>query len=172
MSASVDYPFLARLEPESIRVFLRRYEAYCREVQARAAKVAGEDSTTEEPGRPVDLVLCVDADQIESTVECGLILNCTSVETLTNKSLRSFLETEAQESQTTVTESDLAKVVETALKMDTSVKSAKGRMKLLFMEYKSPLPTNGLKWVTEKCPEDSSPSRPLGHPSGTTSDTS
>ena len=62
MAASVEYPFLARLEPESIRVFLRRYEAYCREVQARAAQVAGEDSPKEEPGRPVGLVFCVDAD--------------------------------------------------------------------------------------------------------------
>ena len=78
-------------------------------------------------------MFCVDADQLESAVECGLIPNCTSVETLTETSLRSFLDTNAQESQTTVTESDLAKVVETALKMDMSVKSAKGRMKLLFM---------------------------------------
>ena len=79
-------------------------------------------------------MFCVDADQLESAVECGLIPNCTSVETLTETSLRSFLDTNAQESQTTVTESDLAKVVETALKMDMSVKSAKGGMKLLFME--------------------------------------
>ena len=35
ISASVDYPFLARLEPEFIRVFLRRYDVYCREVKAR-----------------------------------------------------------------------------------------------------------------------------------------
>ena len=97
MSTSVDYTFLARLEPKSIRGFLRRYEAYCREVQAHAAQVAGEDATTKEPGRSVGLVFCVDADQLESTVECGLIPNCTSVETLTDTSLQSVLDTESQE---------------------------------------------------------------------------
>ena len=153
ISASVDYPFLARLELESIRIFLRRYDAYVQEVKARAAQLAGENSTTEEPGRPVGLVLCVDADQLESAVDCGLIPNCTSVEALVDEFLRSFLDSEAQESQNSVTESDLVKLVEAVLRMNMTVKSAKGRMNLLFMEYMSLLRTNGLKWVTEKAPK-------------------
>jgi len=52
-----------------------------------------------------------------------------------------------------VTETDLSKVVESGLKMDMSVKSAQGRMKLLFVEYKSLLRAHGLKWVTDKTPK-------------------
>lgn len=139
MSASVDYPFQSRLELESIRVFLRRYgyEAYCREIKAHAVQAAGGDSTTEKTGCPVGIVFSVDVDQLEFAVECGMILDCTSVETLTEASLRPFLDGEAQELQTTMTESDLTKVIETAVKMDIRVNSAMGRLKLLFIEYKS-----------------------------------
>ena len=67
--------------------------------------------------------------------------------------LRTFLEKEAEESPTVITQDELSKIVESTLRMDMSVKSAKGRMKLLFMEYASLLRTNGLKWVTEKTPK-------------------
>lgn len=76
--------------------------------------------------------------------------DCTLVETLMDSSLRSFLEAEAKELKNTITESELAKGVDTALKMDMSVKSAKGHMNLLSMEYKSIFRINGPKCVTEK----------------------
>lgn len=67
-------------------------------------------------------------------MDCGMILNVTSVDSLTDKYLPSFLCNEAQESQTTIMQRDLTKLVKNILKMDMSVKSAKGRLKLLFVE--------------------------------------
>lgn len=106
-----------------------------------------------ESARPIGLIYCVNTEQLESAVECGWIPDCTDVESLTDKSLRSYLESESQETSETLTEAELTKMVESDLKMDMSVKSAKSRMKLLFMSYKSMLRTNGLKWVTEDTPK-------------------
>lgn len=151
ISMSVDHRFLSRLEPDSIRVLLRWYDVYCREVKDRASQLAQESSIPLEHARPVGLTFCIDADKMESAVECWIIPNCTSVEALTDESLLSFIDSEYQESQTTVMERYM------------TVKSARVRMKLLFMEYKSLLWTNALKWVIEKSPEDCGPSHTLGN---------
>lgn len=130
----VENPFLIRLKQESIRAFLRRYDAYCKEVKSRIYQLAQESSVSLEPSRPVVIYFCVDADHVESAVECDMNPSCTSVEELTDKSLRSFLDSEGQETQPSVTGNDLPKLVETVLKMDMTVKSATGQMKLFFME--------------------------------------
>lgn len=82
-----------------------------------------------------------------------MVDGCDDVQSLTDDVLRSFLDKEATESATVITQDKLSKMVESLFKMDMTVKSAKGRMKLLFMEYKSLLRTNGLKWVTEMTPK-------------------
>ena len=56
-----------------------------------------------------------------------------SVEDLTDESLLSLLDSKSEKSNNTVTESDLAKLFETVVKIDISIKSAKGRIKLFFM---------------------------------------
>lgn len=58
-------------------------------------------------------------------MDCGTIPNCTSIEAYSDDSLRSFRDSEAQESQTTVTENELAKLVETIFRIDMSVKFAR-----------------------------------------------
>lgn len=55
---------LARLGPKSIRVFLRQYDAYYREVKALALKIGVSSSVSVQPEISVFLVLCVDADQL------------------------------------------------------------------------------------------------------------
>ena len=67
-------------------------------------------------------------------MDCGLKRNCTLVVVLTDESLRSFLDSEVQEAQTTVKESYLANMVQAVLSIQITVKPAKGRMKLLYME--------------------------------------
>lgn len=56
----VDQPFLDRMDPISIRISLRRYDAYCREVKAHASQLVQEGIKPLEPVRPVDLIYCVD----------------------------------------------------------------------------------------------------------------
>lgn len=60
MTMSVEHPFLLRLQPESIRLFLRNYDAYCREVKACAPQLSAKTSVTLEPAKPVGLIYCVD----------------------------------------------------------------------------------------------------------------
>lgn len=69
--------------------------------------------------------------------------------------MRKFLEEESQDCQTVITESNLSRIVEKCLKKDMMAKSATGRMKLLFMEYKFLLRTNGLNLGPAKTPKDS-----------------
>lgn len=98
VAMSVEHPFLLRLDPESIRAFLRKYDAYRQEVFARASQLTEEPSASLEPVSPVGLIYCVDAEQLESAVECGMIEGCSDIEKLTSTDLRRFLEKEAQES--------------------------------------------------------------------------
>ena len=62
---AVDQPFLARLDSESIRIFLRKYDAYARDLKARAAQIVQEGSQSLETIRPVGLVYCVESEQLE-----------------------------------------------------------------------------------------------------------
>lgn len=83
-------PFLARLDAESIRVFLRKYNANCRELKSLAAQLGQASSQSLEPICPAGLVNCVDAKQLESAPEFGMIDICDDVERLTDDKLRTF----------------------------------------------------------------------------------
>ncbi|PXF43991.1 hypothetical protein BWQ96_06224 [Gracilariopsis chorda] len=133
-SMATPQPFLALLEAEPIRIFLRAYDAYCRELKSRAAQLVQEASMSLEPIRPVGLVYCLDAKQLESAMDLGMIDHCMDVKDLSDNKLRAFLNNEAVESATVVTESDLSAMVLKHVRMDMSVKSATDRMKLLFIE--------------------------------------
>ena len=72
VSTSIDHPHLLRLDAESIRVFIRKYDAYCKELTARAAQLTGYGVTTE-PVRPVNITFCVDSEQLESALDLWFI---------------------------------------------------------------------------------------------------
>lgn len=76
--------FLVWLKSELIRVLHQRYYAYCRELEARAAQLTGENPFSEKPCRAVGLIFCVYADPLESTMDCGLTSTSVSVKALTN----------------------------------------------------------------------------------------
>lgn len=73
VSTSVDHPHLERLDSESIRIFLRRYDDYCKEVTARAEQLLASSTVTTEPIRPVSLTFCIDSEQIQSALDLGFI---------------------------------------------------------------------------------------------------
>ncbi|PXF41739.1 hypothetical protein BWQ96_08528 [Gracilariopsis chorda] len=103
-----------------------------------------------EPIRLVGLVYCVDAKQLESAVDLGMIDDCVDVKDLSENKLHAFLSKEAVDSATVVTESDLSAMVLKHVRMDMSVKSTTVRMKLLFIDYKLLLRQHGMAWVAEK----------------------
>lgn len=145
-------PFFARLDSESIRIFLSKYDAYTRELKARASQLVQEGSQSLEPIRPVFLVYCVDSEQVESAVELDMTEGYTDVKDLSDDQLRTYLENEAVDSSTIVTATYL-QMVQKHVRMDMTIKSAKERMKLLFTAYKSLLRQNGMSWVTSKNPK-------------------
>ncbi|PXF41503.1 hypothetical protein BWQ96_08777 [Gracilariopsis chorda] len=137
-------PFLALLEAESIRIFLRAYDAYYGELKSAAALFVQEASMSLGPIRPVGLVYSVDAEQLESAVDLEMIHDGLEVKDHSDNKLRAFLDKGAVDSATVVTESDLSAVVLKHVRMDMSVKSATGRMKLLFLDYKCASTRNGV----------------------------
>lgn len=140
---STDHPYLARLDSESIRVFLRAYDAYTRELTARAAQLVREGTLSVEPVRPVGLVYCVNAEQLESAIILKLIPGCIDYKSVTSDAPRAYLDKEV-----VVTESDLSLMVQKHLRIDMNIMSAHCRMKILFMDYISPHRQQGMAWVT------------------------
>lgn len=124
----VEHPLLRRPDSESSRVFLRKYDGYCSELKARASQLSVESSISLEPTGPVALIYCTDAEHLESAIMCTLVDGGDDIQSLTDDILRSFLEKEATESAAIVAESELAKLVESLLKMDMTTKSSKCRM--------------------------------------------
>lgn len=149
VAMATEQPYLVRLDPESIRIFLRKYDAYCGELKARASQLVQEGLQSLEPIRPVGLVYCIDSEPIHSAVELALIDGCTNSKDLTDEQLRALLKKESVDSATIVTESDLSQMVQKHDHMDMAVKSASDRMKLLFMEYRSFLRQHGMRWVVK-----------------------
>lgn len=150
---SVEYPSLLQFDCEFITVFLREHDACWREAFVRALQLTGYATTSLEPVKPVSLFYCVEAEQSESAIECGLIGDYTDVDMLTSEALRRFLDKETEGSKDVMTEANLTATVQASLRMKMSVKSAKGNMKLLFMKYRSLLRTNGIKLVTKEKPK-------------------
>lgn len=149
VTTSVDHPWLTRLDAESIRIFLRGYEDYCKEITARAEQLVATGTITAEPIRPVSLKYCIDSEQLQSALDLGFIEGVDDYESLSETALRSFLEGKAQESRKSLTASDLDVLVESELIMDMSIRSARSHMELLFMSYISLLLRNGIKWVLD-----------------------
>lgn len=84
--------FLARIDAESILVFLRKYEWYCGELNWHSAQLLQVSSQSLEPIGPVGLVYYVDAEQLESTVDMWIIKGFDDVEKLTDDKLQTFLD--------------------------------------------------------------------------------
>ena len=75
-TVSLNHPRLLTLDPASIRVFLRDYDAYSRTVQARAKQLTSsseEPTITTEAVKAVDLKYCVDTQLLTSTISLGFI---------------------------------------------------------------------------------------------------
>lgn len=153
VSTSVDHPRLINADASSVRTFLRQYDQYVTEVKERAQQLVATGSVTTEAVRPVNLKFCVDADYLESVIELGLIKDgddqdaVTSVEALTSRTLRSFLNSKVKENKDTVDLSSLDSIIKSQLKMDMSDRNAQSRVENLFISYRTLLRRNGLGWI-------------------------
>lgn len=85
-----------------------------------------------ELARPVGLIYCLQAKQLESAVERGMFEDCSYVCGLTDGILRSFLEKYPTESATVFTQNKPSRMVKSFLEVDMTMETVRGRMELLF----------------------------------------
>lgn len=140
--------FPARIRVTSIRVFSRRYNAYCGEVKTRASQLVQVLAQPIESIRPVGPVFCVCAKQLESAVDLSLIEGSDDLEELDNMALSTVLDKKAIDSSVVETDSDLESMVQENVRIDMFVESANIRMELLFIDFKSLLRQNVVVWIT------------------------
>lgn len=149
VTTSVDHPRLVRADAESIRIFLRLYDQYCNEVLERARQI-GKSSRSTENVRPVNIKFCVDPDYLESLIALNLIPDVKDYDSLTDDTLRAFLDEKAEESREATNLDSLDIIVEQQLRMDMKDRNAKSRMENLFVAYHTILRRNGLAWVVNE----------------------
>lgn len=147
LTSSVSHPRLLRTDSESVRVFLRLYDQYVREIASRSKQLTVSGSISTEPIRPVNIKYCVDPEIIESALALGFIEGHSNYDKLPESKLRAYLEKKAEESKEAVNLDTLDSIVRTELKMDMSDSNATSRMESLFMAYHKLLRINGLAWV-------------------------
>lgn len=123
MKISIDHSRLLETDSESIRIFLRKYDQFSNEVQARSRRLASRSASTG-AARPVDLKFCVDVDLLESSILLGFIKEASSYEHLTDQKVRAFLESRSVESREVVTLEKLDEIV--AINLRTNMRITNG----------------------------------------------
>lgn len=87
---SANHPLLTATDPESIRLFLRRYDQCATTMLSRTCQFATE-TLTSETIIPVDLKFCLDPEFLEYQNYLELIKDAISYAELTNEQVRAFL---------------------------------------------------------------------------------
>lgn len=147
LATAVEHPRLTKTDAASVRLFLRAYDKYTREVTERARQLTGQETITEEATTPVHLKYCVDGEWLESLLDLNLIEDVSTYEDLEDQVLRRYLETKAEEAKDVVTRDTLDKLVEEELRTDMKDKNARSRIETLFVSYRSLLRRHGVSWI-------------------------
>ena len=142
LTTTINNPKMWKLNAVSIRLFLRKYEAYKTEIQARALQLGSSANTYSI--QPIHVKYCMDTQMLQSALDLQLIPNATRYKALTEDCLLDFLESEAEYAQTMLSLSDTANIVSSSLRMDMKNKCAKSRMQNLFIDYNSILRRHGI----------------------------
>lgn len=96
---SVGHPKLKRLDSESIRIFIRRYDAYRTELIARAQQLSGDGVISTEPVIPINIKCCIDPKQLQSAIDLGLIPGVDDYDKLDESMIRKYLDKKMKKSK-------------------------------------------------------------------------
>lgn len=162
LSSTIARPKLKRNDAESVRIFLRSYDQYVTEIEARALKWALTEVVASD-ALPISMKLYIDDGYLDSSIALGFIPGVSSIDDLTDEILRIFLEEKSSESKETLTLASVDSIVSKKLKMDMRDRSATSRMQGLFISYRTIQRDNGLSWVLEKQPTRCCQPYTLGH---------
>lgn len=78
VSTAVDHPRLTRTDAASVRLVLRAYGQYVREVSEQSHQVTGQDFATAEASCPMQVSYCVEAKWLECLIGLRLLQDVTS----------------------------------------------------------------------------------------------
>lgn len=128
----------------SIRVFLCKYNQYCKEIARRVQRLTVDGANSSVPIRPAGLKFCNDPEYLDSAIGLDFLPGVTDYASLTDLDLRKYLGFKAEESKESVNLDALDKIVEHELKIKMSDQNAKSRVKNLFDSCHSILRRNYL----------------------------
>lgn len=137
------------MSPTTSLAFLLKWDQYACEANELALQLTGEDEIWTDVAKPVQLYLCVNADELESVIGLGFIWKVTKYGNLLDDHLFSYSDPKAESSKDVFTIYLLGKIVEDNLREDMIYDNATSRIKNLFMSYKSLLRRSQLSWVTK-----------------------
>ena len=154
VTTAIDHPKLLELDAESIRIFLKLYDAYSTEIFSRAQQLTVNGfGVSSQICRPLGIKYCVNTSLLQSIINLGFIGDVTSYDDVTDDQVRDYLEEQCESSQEVVSLEAIEDLVNAELKMDMKDKSAISRMQRLFISYHMILERNGLAWIIQKQPK-------------------
>lgn len=145
VSGPVDRPRLTKTDASCIRVLLRAYDQYVREIWGRAEQFVPKHVVSTEPYSPVGLKFCIDGEMVMSLMSLGLFDFVNYYANLSDSELRTYLDNKAEKSKEFITLDVRDNLAKKELRMNISDSNAPSRVKNLFASYRSLLPRNGLK---------------------------
>lgn len=150
LTSAISFPRLKRIEQDSIRALLQKYDAYALKIQKRVEQLLGDDNFTTESIVQTSLKFSVDRDELESFTDCGFIEGVESYETLTDQCLRHYLESKVNIERSALTESAVDDILSKELRIHPYLRSCRARFELLFASYTKVLRRHGLKDVKDE----------------------
>lgn len=146
---AVDHSRLIKTDAASVRLFLRAYEQYEREVTTRVREVTGQDVVSAEAAKPIRLKYCVDTEWLESLIDLDVLTDAISYGQLVNKVLHTYLESKAVKTRKFVTTDQLDKLLDNELQIDMKDLNARSCFETLFVLYRSLMRHQGLSKITK-----------------------
>lgn len=109
VATAVEHPRLTKTDAVSVRLLLRTYKQYARELNVRARQLVGEDVITTEATKSLQIKYCVNAEWLESLINLDFIFNVCSYDAINESQLEQYLTKNAEESKDLVNINSLAK---------------------------------------------------------------
>lgn len=120
------------------------YDQYATEVKERFPQLVTQDAVSSETAKPVNIKLCLDPERLNSTVALGFIDNVTSVGYLTEKRLRTYLDSKAADSKELVAIEKLCGIFSPELYINMREDNATSSIQKLSVQNHNILRRNGL----------------------------
>ena len=140
----LEAPHLKRIDVPSVAQFLKKRERY-------AAQILEKHEQGDLLVKAISYKNSVDR-AVQNLLWRGKFLNATSVEAITEDQLKKCLEDRAKVEISELCKEEWDRIVKD-VKMDMSIKDARGRVWQLAMDYEEKLKAEGYHGVLEKCPE-------------------